>query len=153
MGTCSCSQESLSQIKIENESTEVFQTEKHSRNFKKRTSLGSANNTSCSENTDQCIEYFCLFEKKNYKVQLKSLYHNNKLPCNCIKRKDISIDKFKEHLDRNEREEIECSKHNNKCKWYCFECELNLCSQCINQFHDEYFNNHHLCYNNNNNFL
>lgn len=149
MGTCNCIKNSLILNKSETSCTEIYSTPKtrNKRKLKKQVSIQS---TSYSENQSKKIEYFCSLKNKKFSISINSLLLCPKLPCNCIKRGDISLDSLQKEVENWEKEEEKnCSKHNSSFLCYCFECELMLCINCINKFHDEYFHNHHLYYKNN----
>ena len=96
------------------------------------------------------IDYLCSLKKQKFTISMNFLLLSSKLPCHCIKRSDVSLDRLQNEIENWEKEEKKiCSKHNSSFLCYCFECELMLCVNCINKFHNEYFHNHHLYYKDN----
>ena len=149
MGTCNCIKNSLIHNKLETSSTEIYSTPK-TRNKRKLNKQASIQSTTYSETQNKRIDYLCSLKKQKFTISMNSLLLSSKLPCHCIKRSDVSLDRLQNEIENWEKEEKKiCSKHNSSFLCYCFECELMLCVNCINKFHNEYFHNHHLYYKDN----
>jgi len=98
---------------------------------------------SSSTNIIISYKYFCTFQKKIYYCDYQYLKNNNIFICGCELRKDKSIDNLKKHEENLNWGK--CFKHTIiNYKYYCFECEICLCDECIKGFHEKYFNTHHL---------
>ena len=57
---------------------------------------------------------------------------------------NISMISFLSYLKCNEYTNAICKKHNKETELFCNKCELDLCSDCINMFHKDYFPSHKL---------
>ena len=51
---------------------------------------------------------------------------------------------FLSYLKCNEYTNAICKKHNKETELFCSKCKLDLCSDCINLFHKDYFPSHKL---------
>lgn len=58
--------------------------------------------------------------------------------------KSMSMVSFLSYLKSNEYDNSVCQKHKKENDFFCSKCELDLCSDCINLFHKEYFPTHKL---------
>ena len=88
--------------------------------------------------------YHCGVTDKEFTISMCE-FESAKLPCGCVRRRDISSEHFKETMNK-EGVFIKriYKKHNKEMNMYCYECEMEICNFCKLSFHNEYFSNHHI---------
>ena len=120
-------------------------TSTNSQYFEKSQQCSNDNNTNASSTESEALCcYQCGVTNKEYTISM-SEFESAKLPCGCVRRRDISSEKFKEKMNK-EGVFIKriCKKHNKEMNMYCYECEMEICNYCKLSFHNEYFSNHHI---------
>lgn len=133
MGNCV----NLKSKKIEKKTISKSEKENTETDFSKNITRSS------SSNFLTYFKYLCTYQNKIYQCDCHNLENKTNFICNCEIRKDKSINNLKNH-----EENLDwgyCFKHTKiKEQFYCFECEICLCEECIKGFHENYFKDHHL---------
>lgn len=112
--------------------------------FEKSQNSNDNNTNASSVESEALYCYHCGVKNKEFTIAMNE-FDSAKLPCGCVRRRDISMEKFKEKMN-NEGVFIKtmCKKHNKEMNMYCYECEMEICDFCKLLFHNEYFSNHHI---------